>query len=201
MEGRSLRKIDLKIVVLGPSGAGKTSIINRYCNNVFIQDTRSTIGAGFYERTVQIDETEASVMIWDTAGEERFRSVAPALLRGTNGLILVFDMGSTRSFREIDDFLTMFVNVCQVNPGKPYPVMLLGNKCDLDMIDVYQEMVDIWMHRHKVTMYHKVSAKTGKNIDDAFDELIQFLINPINKNESVPIQIVLASPEQKNQCC
>ena len=84
-----MSSIDLKIVLLGPAGVGKTCVINRYCNETFIESTQSTIGAGFFPKTITINKTDVNMMIWDTAGEERFKSVAPNLLRGANCLVLI----------------------------------------------------------------------------------------------------------------
>ena len=123
--------IDLKVVVLGVASVGKTSIINRYCNDSFREDSLSTIGAGFFTHSIKINDTEVTLMLWDTAGEERFRSVAPSLLRGSNGLVLVYDVTNVQSFNELEIYLEMFLDVVNVNAMSVMPVLLLGNKTDL----------------------------------------------------------------------
>lgn len=205
MMQRRVSNLDLKIVVLGSAYVGKTSLINRYCNGTFIENTRSTIGAGFFTHTLNIDNSEVTVMLWDTAGEERFRSVAPSLLRGANGLILVFDLTSTDSFNDIDTYMDMFLDTCKVDPNQNPPVLLLGNKCDINEIQqkVTTEMIEKWKQKNHVTQYYKVSAKDGSNVDSAFEEFVKSLVTPQTTSENSPIQIVISPTQEKksNSCC
>ena len=197
--------LDLKIVVLGSSFVGKTSLINRYCNGTFIENTRSTIGAGFFTHSLSFENTEVTVMLWDTAGEERFRSVAPSLLRGANGLILVFDLTSTDSFNDIDTYMDMFLDTCKVDPNQNPPVLLLGNKCDINEIQqkVTTEMIEKWKQKNHVTQYYKVSAKDGSGVDSAFEEFVKSLVTPQTTSENSPIQIVISPTQEKksSSCC
>lgn len=197
--------LDLKIVVLGSSFVGKTSLINRYCNGTFIENTRSTIGAGFFTHSLNIENTEVTVMLWDTAGEERFRSVAPSLLRGANGLILVFDLSVPESFNDINIYMDMFLDTCKVDSNSNPPILLLGNKCDVEECEqkITQETVDKWKQKNHVTQYFKVSAKDGTNVDEAFESFVKTLVAPPKSSENEPIQIVIAPTSEKKDksCC
>ena len=204
MMQRRVSNLDLKIVVLGSAYVGKTSLINRYCNDTFLENSRSTIGAGFFTHSLTIDDSEVTIMLWDTAGEERFRSVAPSLLRGANGLILVFDLTSSDSFNDIDIYMDMFLDTCRIDPNQNPPVLLLGNKCDIEKVQykVSQEMIEKWKAKNHVTFYHDVSAKDGTNVEKAFEEFVKSLVTPQNATENSPIQIVIAqNPEKKNKGC
>lgn len=191
--------MDLKLVILGPSYVGKTSIINRYCNGSFIEDTLSTIGAGFFTHSLQIDGTEITLMLWDTAGEERFRSVAPSLLRGANGMILVFDITKLASFEEIDIYMDMFLDTCSFDPNSFIPVLLLGNKCDLGKCDVPNEAIEKWMKKNNVGIHYLVSAKTGENIQQAIEEFIKQIVMPHHIEQ--PINIVINDNNNNKSCC
>ncbi|OHT12708.1 small GTP-binding protein [Tritrichomonas foetus] len=204
MMQRRVSNLDLKIVVLGSAYVGKTSLINRYCNGTFIENTRSTIGAGFFTHSLNIEDSEVTVMLWDTAGEERFRSVAPSLLRGANGLILVFDLTSPDSFNDIDIYMDMFLDTCRVDPNQNPPVLLLGNKCDIDVEQqkVTTEMIEKWKAKNHVSLFHNVSAKDGTNVENAFEEFVRSLVTPQTSSENSPIQIVIAqNTEKKNKGC
>ncbi|OHS99089.1 small GTP-binding protein [Tritrichomonas foetus] len=196
--------LDLKIVVLGPAGVGKTCIINRYCNGSFQTDTMSTIGAGFFTHTLIIDHTDVTLMLWDTAGEERFQSVAPSLLRGASGVILTFDLTKFDSFQGIDTYMEMFLNTCQIPSGIDYPVLLLGNKSDLEERVIGNDLVEDWKKRNNVSLYYEVSAKTGSNINEAFETFLKRFVIPVENSKSIPIQIILdpnVSNNSQNRCC
>lgn len=201
MNLRRSSNVDLKVVVLGSSNVGKTSVINRYCNGTFIEETRSTIGAGFFTHSLTIDDYEVTIMLWDTAGEERFRSVAPSLLRGANGLIIVFDVTQKPSFDDIDLYLDMFLDHCKVEPDQEMPVLLLGNKADLDGRVIPEESIEKWKKKNNVSYYYEVSAKTGMNIEKAIEELVHEIVIPQQSYDSTPIKIDPTVQPQQKSCC
>ena len=82
----------LKVIVLGDSGVGKTSLIHRFCNNEFRQTHKATVGADFFARDIQIRSRSVRLAIWDTAGQERFQALGLTFYRGTDAVILVYDM-------------------------------------------------------------------------------------------------------------
>ncbi|OHS93714.1 small GTP-binding protein [Tritrichomonas foetus] len=199
-----MSSLDLKIVVLGVAGVGKTSIINRYCNMTFMTETLSTIGAGFFTHTLTVEGIEVTMMLWDTAGEERFQSVAPSLLRGSNAVILVYDVTNLQSFRGIDIYMDMFLDTCSYENASSLPVLLLGNKSDCENHEVPEQTIEEWKARNRVTMSYEVSAKSGENINQAFEELLKRLVKPAeNDNGQAPMQIMLKPEEKsnKNGCC
>ncbi|KAH0785320.1 small GTP-binding protein [Histomonas meleagridis] len=198
---------DFKVVLLGPYHVGKTSIIERYCNNVFIAKTKQTVGAGFFTKTLTIDSSEVTLMIWDTAGDERFKAITPSLLHGANCMMLVFDLSSSQSFTGVEDYLNLFLNSYSPTNNE-MPVILVGNKMDLpqDQIEVPQESIDSWLSDHHVEMYQAVSALSGQNIDHAFDQLIKYLLkNEVKTEEHITFEIKPAEPvektEEEKKCC
>lgn len=203
MSAHAPSSIDLKIVVLGPAGVGKTCVIHRFCNGTFLTSTLSTIGAGFFPHTMQIDETEVNIMLWDTAGEERFRSVAPSLLRGANGLILVYDLASAASFPDVEIYLNMFLDTAEYDSDRDLPVLLIGNKCDLEQ-QIAEETISEWAQEHKVKNVARVSAKTGEGIQEAIHDFIKEFINAPVQKEVMPISISVKNEpvaKEKKNCC
>merc|ERR1719177_74289 len=103
------RKVLLKIIILGDSGEGKTSILHKYVNNKFIEEHKATIGADFSTREITIDDSRLiTLQIWDTAGQERFQSLGNAFYRGADACILVYDITDKESFDAIEEWKSKF---------------------------------------------------------------------------------------------
>jgi small GTP-binding protein len=153
-----------KIIVLGDSGSGKTSIITRYLTNIFDKTLcGGTIGVDYHSK----NSNNMKVQIWDTAGQERFRSITNVYYRGTNAAIIVFDTnnedvnnGSIELW--IDEILKYVEDSI---------IMLIGNKCDLTS----KHKVDVPLLKSKYSQmigYIETSAKRGTNIQESFEKVI-----------------------------
>merc|ERR1711861_121197 len=129
MSGR--KKVLLKVIILGDSSVGKTSLMNQYVNKKFNTQYKATIGADFLTKEVSLEERVVTMQIWDTAGQERFQSLGVAFYRGADACILVFDLTSKKSFENLDTWREEFL--VQSGPPDPdtFPFVVLGNKVDL----------------------------------------------------------------------
>ena len=194
--------LNLKIVVLGPAFVGKTCLINRICNGTFPQNSLSTIGAGFFPHTMTIDDTEIDMMLWDTAGEERFQSVAPSLLHGANGMILVFDITNESSFEALQTYLNIFLESAEYDPTKSLPILLLGNKADQQERPISEGKINRWLQTNRIPYYRDVSAFTGEGVSEAFVDFLRGFINAEKDSINSP-QAGLRLPKEqpKKQCC
>ncbi|KAJ6412448.1 hypothetical protein OIU84_005491 [Salix udensis] len=103
--GRTL----LKVIVLGESGVGKTSLMNQYVHKKFSQQYKATIGADFVTKELLIDDRLVTLQIWDTAGQERFQSLGVAFYRGADCCVLVYDVNVMRSFDTLDNWHEEFL--------------------------------------------------------------------------------------------
>ena len=120
----------LKLVLIGASNSGKTSLLLRFIEKRFYGDQESTIGVDFKMKTLLIDkEHVAKVQVWDTAGQERFRSISQAYYRNANGCIAVYDVTQRASFEAITDYITSYINFAPPNTARN--IVLVGNKTDL----------------------------------------------------------------------
>ena len=118
-----------KILTIGESGVGKTSILRRYVENKFERHHLATIGIDFQSKTIKIKNKEIKLKIWDTAGQERYRNIANQTFRGADGIILVFDITDDYSFSRITDWMEQInANISKDEIG----LILIGNKCDLE---------------------------------------------------------------------
>ncbi|ETP53196.1 hypothetical protein, variant, partial [Phytophthora nicotianae P10297] len=124
--------LDRKLVIIGPTDVGKTSITMRYCHGSFSTPTSATIGASFLQKRVIVGDDSGArrkltLQIWDTAGQERFRSMAPMYYRNAKAAILVFDLQSEASFEKIKEWLQDL----QHHVGDDIVLAVVGNKSDV----------------------------------------------------------------------
>ena len=161
-----------KIVLLGDQNVGKTSIALRYVEGTFSSKMTSTIGAFFLSKKINVSGNSVKLQIWDTAGEERFRAMAPMYYRGADAAILVVDV------TDINSFVTMkgWVEELHTNTMKKDIVLSIAcNKTDLLNRKVPEETVNEYAKSAGAQVY-ETSAKTGLGIAELFkattDELL-----------------------------
>ncbi|PIO77253.1 Ras family protein [Teladorsagia circumcincta] len=170
MSGR--KKALLKVIILGDSGVGKTSLMNQYVNRRFSNQYKATIGADFLTRDVQIDDRTVTLQIWDTAGQERFQSLGVAFYRGADCCVLAFDVTSASSFKSLDSWRDEFlIQACPRDPEN-FPFVLLGNKVDLEaQRAVSSKRAQSWCQSKNNIPYYEVSAKEAVNVEAAFQAI------------------------------
>ena len=196
------QSMDMKIVVLGASSVGKTSILYRYCNGVFQNGTLPTIGAGFFTHLVQIDDWNMTLILWDTAGEERFKSVAPSLLHGANALILVYDVTKKETFDEMGVYYDMFMDNVDVEMSKELPILVLGNKIDLvDSEHIADNVVKEWCKFSRIPLEFRCSALSGENISEPITELVRLLLKRERKQALPVLQFQNPEYDKKRSSC
>ncbi|PVU85974.1 hypothetical protein BB559_006067 [Furculomyces boomerangus] len=167
------KKVLLKVIILGDSGVGKTSLMNQYVNRKFTGQYKATIGADFLTREVVIDGKLITMQIWDTAGQERFQSLGVAFYRGADCCVLCFDVNNARSFENLDNWRDEFL--LQSAPTDPdnFPFVVLGNKIDVEdskrMVSSKRAMA--WCQSKGNIPYFETSAKEGINVEQAFQNI------------------------------
>ncbi|WP_287584373.1 Rab family GTPase [Candidatus Borrarchaeum sp.] len=158
-----------KIVVVGDGAVGKTTLATHFVKGKFIEYYKMTIGVDFFVKDVQIGEDLIKLQIWDTAGQERFAFIRPTYYSGTSGGFMVFDVNRSESFKSLDKWLKEIHTNC----GK-IPLLLLGNKIDLDMRQVKKSQAEKYAKKNDL-LYYETSAKTGEQVFDVFSELANIL--------------------------
>ena len=165
--GINIKRFPLKIGFLGDSYVGKTCIISRFVNNTFDKEKPCTVSAYFESKKLKIDPfNEADLKIWDTAGSEKYRSMAKNYLRDSDGIVFVFDLSNKTSFDDLDSWVDEIKDIVDDKAVR----ILAGNKCDLSDIKVTREEINKYAEE-KNMRYLEVSAKEGINIESLFEIL------------------------------
>lgn len=126
----SKKKQFLKIVILGDSGVGKTTLLQQYVTQKVSGHSKPTIGADFSKKEVMIDNNIVNLQIWDTAGQEKFQSLGYAFYRGADCCALVFDITSQKSFENLSRWKQGFLEHAGPQDPDTFPFVLIGNKVD-----------------------------------------------------------------------
>jgi len=162
------KKILLKVIILGDSGVGKTSLMNQYVNKKFSNQYKATIGADFLTKEVMVDERLVTVQIWDTAGQERFQSLGVAFYRGSDCCILVYDVNVAQSFEHLDSWREEFLSQAAPRDPEKFPFVVIGNKIDLEHQRVVSNKRATAWCQSKNIPYFETSAKEAIHVDQAF---------------------------------
>lgn len=167
-----------KVIFIGSSCVGKTSLLTRFCDDVFTDSYQSTIGIDFRIKTLKMNDKVIKVQIWDTAGQERYQSIASSHYKGTHGVICVFDLTNKESFEKVKDNLAKCRSQIEI-PNEC--CILLGNKCDLLRREITKEEADKLAEEINIK-YFETSAKTGDNVSKIFESLCHNIIEKKNFN-------------------
>uniref|UniRef100_A0A1I8H149 Rab-like protein n=2 Tax=Macrostomum lignano TaxID=282301 RepID=A0A1I8H149_9PLAT len=171
MSSASRKKILLKVIILGDSGVGKTSLMNQFVNRKFSNQYKATIGADFLTKELMVDDRVVTLQLWDTAGQERFQSLGVAFYRGADACMLVYDVTQPNSFKTLDSWRDEFL--IQASPRDPdnFPFVLVGNKIDLENRGVTKKRAAQWAQTKSNMPYFECSAKEAVNVEAAFMQL------------------------------
>jgi len=172
----SRRRVGVKIVVLGESGVGKTSLLVRYVENTFSLLTKSTIGTDFMTKEVEVDGQAMILQIWDTAGQERFQGLGTTFYRGSEAAVFVFDVTRKDTFDILQTWRDAFLIQTNQENNYHFPMLVIGNKIDrMDRV-VTQEMAKEFCAKNKME-YIECSAKDTINISKAFESISRLIIS------------------------
>ena len=188
----------IKLLLVGYSGLGKTSILLRYVENSF-GNTLTSIGIDFKIKKFTINNKVIKLQIWDISGGERIHTIMPCYYKGAMGLLLVFDITNRDSFLDIENKL----KDCDKYAKEGAIKIMLGNKSDLDdQREVSFEEANLFAINHEIK-YFETSAKDGTNIDKVFYELSIDIVEKFTNIEQKHIkegQLNLSNNIKKSKC-
>lgn len=156
--------MQIKLLMIGDSGVGKTCLLLRYANDSFSPTFITTIGIDFKIKNIQLDGKRIKLQIWDTAGQERFRTITTSYFRGAQGILLVYDVTDRNSFISIRNWVAQIQMHADVNVNK----ILIGNKCDVqDQRAISYEEGEALAKEYNIHFY-ETSAKQDLNVEKSF---------------------------------
>ncbi|MFX0083570.1 MAG: GTP-binding protein [Candidatus Hodarchaeota archaeon] len=168
-----------KVIIFGDAGCGKTTLRKRFMTNVFVSNSRSTIGVDFETYVFHIDGLEVKLLIWDFAGEERFRFLFPQYIYGAMGGILMYDITNYSTFTHINDWLSVIKNANQ-----RFPIVLLGSKIDLDNLREIPFKNGLEAAESLgLDEFIECSSKTGENVKESFATLTKIMLDKMMANK------------------
>ena len=181
--------VTLKVIILGASTVGKTSIFLRYFNNEFSHGTLTTLGVDFKTKFFKFENKKLKINYIDTAGQEKFKSISENYLKGTDGVILVFDLTN----KETLDLVNYWADCIKKNNRDNIGMILFGNKSDLenDRDVTYEEGKNL---ADKLgCQYYEGSAMNGDNVEFVMNEIAKISYNEWKKTAENRMSIRLSS--------
>jgi len=162
--GQNAFDMQIKLLMIGDSGVGKTCLLLRYANDSFSPTFITTIGIDFKIKNIQLDGKRIKLQIWDTAGQERFRTITTSYFRGAQGILLVYDVTDRNSFTSIRNWVAQIQMHADVNVNK----ILIGNKsdCQDQRVISYEEGASL-AKEYNINFF-ETSAKQDLNVEKAF---------------------------------
>ncbi|CAK76834.1 unnamed protein product (macronuclear) [Paramecium tetraurelia] len=161
-----------KIVIVGNSAVGKSSLLIRFCDDQFRDMYLSTIGVDFRFKSLRVNGQGVKLQIWDTAGQERFRNITNSYYKGAQGIVVVYDITNLKSFEDIRKY---WMNELNHYADENVLLMLLGNKSDLatdESRQVTTAMAEEMAKEYNLKFF-EVSAKTSDQVEAAFQAFTQ----------------------------
>jgi len=197
-----------KLLIIGDSGVGKSSLLVRFADNTFSGNYITTIGVDFKIRTIDVNGERVKLQIWDTAGQERFRTITATYYRGTHGVIVVYDVTSGDSFANVKRWLHEINQNCD-----DVSRILVGNKCeDPDRRVVLYEDASRLASQMGIQLF-ETSAKKNINVEEMFRAITDLVLTSKKAQKesldrpSANIKIDARRPnggnkrDRKNKCC
>ncbi|XP_048877095.1 EF-hand calcium-binding domain-containing protein 4B-like isoform X2 [Brienomyrus brachyistius] len=187
-----------KVVVVGNSSVGKTSVLQRFCDASFLPGTSATIGIDYSVKTVTLENSQVALQMWDTAGQERYRSITKQFFRKADGVIVMYDVTSQQTFMAVRQWLASV----QDSAGGDIPIMLLGNKVDMESVREVPVQVGEKLAKDSQLIFYECSAFSGQNVTEAMLHLARVLKEQEDEEKERTIQLAHSPPTmRKKPCC
>ncbi|XP_013772589.1 ras-related protein Rab-35-like isoform X2 [Limulus polyphemus] len=192
-----------KLLIIGDSGVGKSSLLLRFADNTFSGNYITTIGVDFKIRTIEVEGELVKLQIWDTAGQERFRTITSTYYRGTHGVIVVYDVTNGESFANVKRWLHEIEQNCDVVNR-----ILVGNKNDdPDRKVVLTEDSQRFADQMGIQLF-ETSAKENINVEKMFNAITKMVLNTKKEqkerqqqNRESTVKLQRGSQRGKKKCC
>ena len=199
-----------RIIIIGDQSVGKTNIIYRFSSDKFMEEYNCSIGVDFFTKYLEVDQRKFKLQLWDTAGQENFRSITRAYYKNSACAIIVYDVTEKNSFKSVKEWIVECKNYTNEN----IILILVGNKKDLeDSRKISEKEGREFAEQNGIDCFFESSAKTGENINEIFQHICKIINKRIDDNaiyfsdESNGIKLVKKDKDNDNNkknnfsCC
>mmetsp|Transcript_40593 Transcript_40593/g.72169 ORF Transcript_40593/g.72169 Transcript_40593/m.72169 type:complete len:207 (+) Transcript_40593:108-728(+) len=190
--------MQIKLLMIGDSGVGKTCLLLRYANAAFSQTFITTIGIDFKIKNISLDGKRIKLQIWDTAGQERFRTITTSYFRGAQGILLVYDVTDRNSFNSIRNWVSQIQQHADVHVNK----ILIGNKCDMKDERVVTTEEGQKLAAEYGIQFFETSAKNDIQVEESFvtvaREVKERLINDVDRKTDARVNLQTQKSSSKS---
>ena len=173
----------VKLLILGDSSVGKSSLMNRFCSEIFSSSHIATIGVDFKYKTIECESKRIKLQIWDTAGQEKYRSIVKTYYKGAMGIILTYAINDRKSFQNVESWMKQI----STNAAQGIIVLLVGNKSDLSERVVEKAEGKRVAESYNISFF-ETSAKDGENVQEIFHELARQIKNKILEDPTLLVE-------------
>ncbi|KAF7702752.1 Ras-related protein Rab-1A [Cucumispora dikerogammari] len=189
-----------KYILIGESGVGKTSLIARFCDEIYTNSYTATIGVDFKIKTVEVNNRFIKLQIWDTAGQERFKTITTSYYRGAHCIIVVFDLTNLESFEKIENWL----KEVRKHAKEDAQILILGNKVDdTARREVDRSLVEEYLMAENIPIghYFEVSASENIEVNQAFVKIAYTLVDKVTTNHDESEEEFEFNKNKGRFCC
>ena len=189
---------EIKLIVLGNTSVGKSSFILKYIEDKFVLNYIATLGMDFKQKKLKLKNgQEVRLRIYDTAGQERFKSVAVSFIKKAEGVILIYDIGNKATFESLEEWIKNIKESGKEN----LPIILVGNKCDLPPEKRQVELIEGKDKAEEFNLpFFETSCKEGINIKEVLEKIVEDITGKNNLGSGGEFKILNKS-KSKGKCC
>ncbi|OHT02777.1 Ras-related protein Rab-5A [Tritrichomonas foetus] len=185
----------VKLVMLGDSSVGKTSIVMQFYRNVFHEECESTVGGNYITKTITTQNGPVTLNVWDTAGQERFRGIVPMYTRGSQAAIIVFSLQDESSFQSVEQW----IDLIQKTESYRCKIYIAANKIDLGQTHLLNE-AKTWASKNKLPLF-TTSAKDQASVINLFQNIAQDIGDLSGTFQKTTSLIPPSKNDKKPNCC